>query len=60
VNQAPFFESGNTDLNAFKDQADKIHLEALNQVKSAVPNFVKQYDLMLQSTVLLALFPWIS
>ncbi len=45
VNQAPFFESGNTDLNAFKDQADKIHLEALNQVKSAVPNFVKQYDL---------------
>jgi len=23
VNQAPFFESGNTDLNAFKDQADK-------------------------------------
>jgi len=45
VNQAPFFESGNNDLNAFKDQADKIHLEALNQVKSAVPNFVKQYDL---------------
>jgi len=45
VNQAPFFESGNTDLNAFKDQADKLHLEALNQVKSAVPNFVKQYDL---------------
>jgi len=45
VNQAPFFESGNTNLNAFKDQADKVHAEALNQVKSAVPNFVKQYDL---------------
>jgi len=45
VNQAPFFESGNTNLNAFKDQADKVHSEALNQVKSAVPNFVKQYDL---------------
>jgi len=45
VNQASFFESGNTNLNAFKDQADKVHAEALNQVKSAVPNFVKQYDL---------------
>ncbi len=45
VNQTPFFESGNTNLNAFKVQADKVHAEALNQVKSAVPNFVKQYDL---------------
>lgn len=45
VNQASFFDSGNTNLNAFKNEADKVHAEALSQVKSAVPNFVKQYDL---------------
>ncbi len=45
VNQASFFDSWDTNLNAFKNEADKVHAEALNQVKSAVPNFVKQYDL---------------
>ena len=40
-----FFDSGAKDLSKFKEKAVQAHSKALQEVKSAAPGFVKQYDL---------------